>query len=79
MLTVKKIIANEIIDSRGYPTIEASAIGNDRTVQTSVPSGTRLEDMKRGSFIKDETRFGMGVTKAVSIVNECCAKIGGVS
>ena len=43
MLTVKKIIANEIIDSRGYPTIEASALlSNDRTVQTSVPSGTSV-------------------------------------
>ncbi len=83
MLTVKKIIANEIIDSRGYPTIEASALlSNDRTVQTSVPSGTSVGRYEaRELRDKDETRFGgMGVTKAVSIVNEVLApKLIGVS
>ena len=78
MLTIKKIIANEIIDSRGYPT-RGTAVGNDRTVRTSVPSGTSVGSTKHTSCVKDEKRFGMGVTKAVSIINERCAKISGVS
>ncbi len=83
MLTIKKIIANEIIDSRGYPTVEATALlSNDRTVRTSVPSGTSVGKYEAHELRdKDEKRFdGMGVTKAVSIINDALApKLIGVS
>jgi len=83
MLTIKQIIAYEIIDSRGYPTIEASAkLSNGRVIRTSVPSGTSVgkyeaHEMRDG----DVNRFdGMGVTKAVSIINQVLApKLVGVS
>jgi len=83
VLTIKSIIANEIIDSRGYPTIEASALlSNYRTIRTSVPSGTSVGKYEAHEMRdKDENRFdGMGVTKAVSIINQVLApKLIGVS
>ena len=83
MLTIKSIIANEIIDSRGYPTIEAAALlSNDRTIRTSVPSGTSVGKYEAVELRdKDENRFdGMGVTKAVTIINQVLApKLIGVS
>lgn len=83
MLTIKNISAYEIIDSRGYPTIEVSALlSNDKTVKTSVPSGTSIGKYEaRELRDKDENRFGgMGVTKATSIINKVLApKLIGVS
>lgn len=83
MLTVKKIIANEIIDSRGQPTIEVSAyLSNDKSVIASVPSGTSVGKYEAKEMRdRDENRFGgMGVIKAVSTINEVLApKLIGVS
>lgn len=73
MATIKNIHAYEIIDSRGYPTIEGKLIlSDDRIVKTSVPSGTSVGkhealELRDG----DSGRFdGMGVLKAVSLINE---------
>src|SRR3990167_5049964 len=83
MAAIKKIIAYEIIDSRSYPTIEARLILDDnREVVTSIPAGT-----SRGKYeaveLRDEDpkRFeGMGVLKAVSIINDLIApKLIGIS
>lgn len=83
MISVKNITAYEIIDSRGYPTIEASALmSNGRIIRTSVPSGTSVGKYEALELRdKDEKRFdGMGVTKAVSIINDVLApKLIGVS
>lgn len=83
MISVKNILAYEIIDSRGYPTVEASALmSNGRIIRTSVPSGTSVGKYEALELRdKDEKRFdGMGVTKAVSIINEVLApKLVGVS
>lgn len=83
MITIKNISAYEIIDSRGLPTIEVSALlSNDRTVQTSVPSGTSVGKYEAKEMRdKDENRFnGMGVTKAVSIIKDVLSpKLIGVS
>ena len=69
---VKNIIAREILDSRGNPTIEVDVlIGNNITGRAAVPSGastgkyeaTELRD-------KDNTRYmGKGVINAVNNVN----------
>jgi len=83
MLTIKNITAYEIIDSRGYPTVEVTALlSNDRTIRTSVPSGTSVGKYEALEMRdKDEYRFGgMGVTKAVNIINQVLApKLVGVS
>ncbi len=73
MATIKNINAYEIIDSRGYPTIEGRlTMSDDKVVKTSVPSGTSVGkhealELRDG----DSGRFdGMGVLKAVSLINE---------
>ncbi len=82
-LTVKSITAYEIIDSRGYPTIEVCGmLSNDREIFASVPSGTSVGKYEALELRdKDPKRFdGMGVTHAVNIINEVLApKLVGVS
>ncbi|MEK7070912.1 MAG: phosphopyruvate hydratase [Patescibacteria group bacterium] len=83
MAAIKKIIAYEIIDSRSYPTIEARLLlDNGKEVVTAVPAGTSIGkyeavEMRDG----DKARLdGMGVLKAVSIINDLIApKLIGVS
>ena len=83
MNTIKSIIAYEIIDSRGYPTVEAKVtLANGQEITSSVPSGTsvgKYEALERRD--KDEKRFdGMGVLQAVSIINDVLApKLIGIS
>lgn len=83
MITIKKIYAREIIDSRGSPTLEGILFLNtDEKVVTSIPAGTSI-----GKYEAVELRdgdpnrlYGMGVKKAVGIVNELIApKLIGVS
>ncbi|MGX8702405.1 phosphopyruvate hydratase [Caproiciproducens sp.] len=69
---IKNIVAREILDSRGNPTVEAAVTLNDGTVGTgSVPSGAST-----GSFEALELRDGdvaryggKGVLKAVDNIN----------
>ncbi|MCL4363670.1 hypothetical protein M1328_00335 [Patescibacteria group bacterium] len=73
MATIKKIVASEVINSRGYPTIYASLIlDNDSKVSTSVPSLERLYDYQVMELKdNDENRFGgKGVSRAVSFIND---------
>ncbi len=73
MLTIKKVKAREILDSRGNPTLEAEAILSDGTVGgAAVPSGAstgkyEAVELRDG----DIARFkGLGVLKAVNNVNK---------
>lgn len=73
MAKIKKIIASEIINSRGYPTLSGKLIlDNDQEVSASVPSHEPLYnyqtvELKDG----DPKRFaGNGVQKAVSYIND---------
>ena len=83
MATVKSIMAREILDSRGNPTIEVEAVLSDGTVGTAaVPSGAstgkyEAVELRDG----DKARFnGLGVLKAVNNVNgEIAAAIAGIS
>ena len=71
---IKSIKAREILDSRGYPTIEVELTTDLGVFQASVPSGT-----SKGKYEAKELRdggdryLGMGVSKAVENVNEIIA------
>ncbi|OGK10103.1 phosphopyruvate hydratase [Candidatus Roizmanbacteria bacterium RIFCSPHIGHO2_01_FULL_35_10] len=83
MAKIKKIYAYEIIDSRGYPTVEGKLIlDNGISVTTSIPSGTSIGKSEALELRdKDENRFnGMGVLKSVSYINDLIGpKLIGVS
>lgn len=72
-MKIKKISAREIIDSRGYPTVEATVILENGTKGiASVPSGASTGTFEALELRdKDENRyFGKGVLNAVRNVNE---------
>lgn len=73
MATIKKILAYEILDSRGQPTLEARLITSDnRQVVTSIPAGASISRYEAVEIRdNDPMRFnGLGVQTAVSIVND---------
>ncbi len=72
MATVKRIYAYEIIDSRGYPTIEGRLwLDNGVSVVTSVPSGASVGKYEAIEIRdNDPARFdSMGVSKGVYYIN----------
>ena len=78
MSTIKNIFAQEILDSRGNPTVKASVVLEDGIIgEASVPSGAstgihEAHELRDG----DKTRFGgKGVMKAVENVNGEIAKL----
>lgn len=83
MGTIKSIIAYEIIDSNGYPTIEGRlTLDTGQTVTTSIPSGTSIGKYEASELRDtDNPRFnGKGVTQAVSYINTLIApKLIGIS
>jgi enolase len=73
MSKIKQIIAREILDSRGNPTVETKIILDDGSIaQASVPSGAstgihEAHELRDG----DKKRYGgLGVLQAVGNVNE---------
>jgi len=70
-MKIKNIIAREILDSRGNPTVEAEIFAGDISARASVPSGASTGahealELRDG----DKKRFGgKGVLKAVNNVN----------
>lgn len=83
MSTVKKIYAYEIIDSRGYPTVEARMVlDNGKDVVTGIPAGTSIGKYEAHELRDNDAKRidGMGVLQAVSIINDVIApKLIGVS
>jgi enolase len=76
MASIKKIIAYEIIDSRGYPTIEGRLILNTgQEVISSIPAGTSIGKYEAVELRdNDANRFdGMGVSTAISYINNSIA------
>lgn len=76
MPTIQNIHARQILDSRGFPTLEATiTLDTGHYLSTSVPSGTstgkyeavELRDGDENNF------FGMSVEKAVNNVNQTIA------
>lgn len=75
-LTIEKVIAREIIDSRGNPTVEAEVILSDGTVgRGAAPSGASTGEFEALELRDgDKARYGgKGVGKAVQNVNELIA------
>ena len=73
MLFIKKVIAREILDSRGNPTVEADVILNEGTMgRASVPSGAStgiFEAVEKRD--NDPSRYnGKGVMQAVNLIND---------
>ncbi|QNS02078.1 MAG: phosphopyruvate hydratase [Buchnera aphidicola (Pentalonia nigronervosa)] len=72
MPKIAQIISREIIDSRGYPTIESEVRLTDGSIGiSSVPSGASTGSLEAIELRdKDKNRFmGRGVKKAVLIIN----------
>lgn len=73
MATIKDIIAREILDSRGNPTVEVEMIlDNDLSVTASIPSGASTGSREALELRDhDTTRFhGKGVLAAIINVNK---------
>jgi enolase len=76
MANIKKIWAYEIIDSRGYPTIESRLLlDNGLEVTTSIPSGTSVGKYEAVELRdNDPKRFdSKGVLQSVSYINDLIA------
>jgi len=76
MATIKKLFAEEVLNAKGYPVIEATVIlSNDITASSSPPSGTSKGTYEAHEIIDDENRRynGHGVLKAVENVNNIIA------
>lgn len=78
MSTIKKIIAREILDSRGFPTVEAEVeLDNGVTGRAIVPSGASTGSREALELRdKDPKRFqGKGVQKAVHNITDKIAPL----
>ncbi len=76
MSVIKNIVAKEILDARGLPTLECTLwLDDGRSVTTSVPSGTSTGKYEAKELRdNDATRMmGKGVLKAVENVNSILA------
>tara|TARA_Y100000590_G_scaffold470502_1_gene665771 strand:+ start:8144 stop:9424 length:1281 start_codon:yes stop_codon:yes gene_type:complete len=71
MAKIKKIIAREILDSRGNPTVEADVLlDNDILSRYSVPSGASTGVHEAVELRDNNDRFkGLGVLDAVNNIN----------
>ena len=76
MAKIEQIIAREILDTRGNPTIETKVFLSDGTVsRSSVPTGSS-KGTYEAQALRDEDQnryFGQGVLKAVDTVNSIIA------
>lgn len=70
-MNIKNIIAREILDSRGNPTVEATVVlENDIEATASVPSGASTGEREALELRDNDNRYmGKGVLKAVNNVN----------
>ena len=76
MSYIDQVIAREILDSRGFPTVEVDVILEDGTVgRAAVPSGASTGAFEALELRdNDKSRYvGKGVLKAVANVNEIIA------
>ncbi len=71
-MQITKIIAREILDSRGNPTVEADVILKDGLMgRASVPSGASTGSREACELRDNEARYGgKGVQKAVAFINQ---------
>jgi enolase len=70
MAIINSVQAREILDSRGYPTVEVEVITNDGMFRASVPSGASTGAYEACELRDGGSRFnGKGVLQAVANVN----------
>ena len=75
MSKIKKIVAREVLDSRGNPTVEADVITSKFTASAIVPSGTSTGKHEALELRDKEKRYnGKGVLKAVDNINKIISK-----
>lgn len=85
MLKVERVIGEEILDSRGNPTVSATAVLSDGSVGIGVcPSGASTGIFEAHELRDGDGRYGgKGVLKAVKNINESIspelAKLGNIS
>jgi enolase len=74
-MTISSIIARQIFDSRGFPTVECDVILTDGSLgRAAVPSGASTGSGEALELRDGETAFnGKGVSKAVANVNDIIA------
>jgi enolase len=74
-MKIQKIVAREILDSRGNPTVEADVIlDNGIMGRAAVPSGASTGSYEAVELRDEDKRYGgKGVIKAVKNVNEIIA------
>ena len=75
MIYIDNVYANEVMDSRGNPTVRATVILSDGTKQSAiVPSGASTGKREALELRDNDNRyFGKGVLKAVENVNSTIA------
>ena len=75
MAEIKEIIAREILDSRGYPTVEAEVrLGSGESAYASVPSGASTGKREAIELRDGGTRYqGKGVLKAIEGIHQAIA------
>lgn len=76
MSVIKNIIAKEILDARGLPTIECSLwLDDGRSVTTSVPSGTSTGKYEAKELRDKDPNYmlGKGVSQAINNINTVLA------
>lgn len=74
---ITHIFAREILDSRGYPTIEAKIIlDNNIQAVSSVPSGTSIGHFEAQELRDNDPKryFSQGVLKAIENINKVIAE-----
>jgi enolase len=79
-MKIKEVIAREVLDSRGNPTVEVDLKTEKGTFRSSVPSGASTGDYEAVELRDGDKRYlGKGVKKAVSnIVNHISKEIQGM-
>jgi len=80
MAKIKKIVAREILDSRGFPTVEADVYLDDGSFgRAAVPSGASTGSHEAVELRDGGKRFmGKGVLKAVANVGKIAKKVTGM-
>jgi len=70
-MLIKEVKAREILDSRGFPTIEVELNTNNGEFRASVPSGTSIGKNEALELRDKNNRYcGLGVQKAVENINQ---------
>ena len=68
---IKKIVAREVLDSRGNPTIEAELYTDSFSTRAIVPSGASTGMHEAIELRDNDKRYnGKGVLKPINSVNE---------